>query len=92
MENPKYVSENGDFVGNKSREENPDEGLKLYKLTPARLQELIAFFEGLNTPVKDDAVVLQKVMEQADACVFEGKAPDLAARDVCREVNLYLNE
>ena len=66
MKDSKYVSENGEFVGSKTRDENLDKGLNLYKVTPSKLQGLIDFFEGLNTPVKDDAVVLQKVMEQAE--------------------------
>ena len=92
MKDSKYVSENGEFVGSKTRDENLDKGLNLYKVTPSKLQGLIDFFEGLNTPVKDDAVVLQKVMEQADACLFEGKDPESSARDACSEINLYLNE
>ena len=88
----RYVSENGEYAGRVSRKYTPDEIMDLYKLTPAELEELITFFEGLDTRVKDDAVVMQKVMEQADACVFDGKDPKSAAADVCREVNLYLNE
>lgn len=88
----RYVSENGEYAGGVSRKYTPDEIMKLSKLTPAELEELTAFFEELDTPVRDDAVVLQKVMEQADACVFEGKDPESAAEDACREVNLYLNE
>ena len=42
--------------------------------------------------MKDDAVVMQKVMEQAEACLFKGKEPESAAADACREVNLYLSE
>lgn len=66
--------------------------MNLNKITPAELQELIVFLEGCSRPVGDDLVVLQKVMEQADACLFEGKDPDSAAKEVCSEVNLYLSE
>lgn len=87
-----YVSENGELFGSISRKDTPDEKMDVYKLTPVQMQEIISFFEGLNTPVRDDAVVLQKVMEQADACLFEGKNPDSAAKEVCSEINLYLSE
>lgn len=88
----KYVSESGELLGTISRKDTPDEKMDVYKLTPAQMQEIILFFEGLNTPIRDDAVVLQKVMEQADACLFEGKNPDSAAKEVCSEINLYLSE
>lgn len=88
----KYISEDGEYSGAVSGKYTPDEIMPLYKMTPAELQELIQFFEELDTPVKDDAIVLQKVMEQADACVFEGKDPESAAKEVCSEVNLYLSE
>lgn len=90
----KYISENGEFIGGISRKEtdNPEKIMNTYKITPDELQELITFFEGCSRPVRDDAVVLRKVMEQADACLFEGKDPESAAKDVCSEVNLYLSE
>lgn len=71
--------ENGEYAGGVSRKYTPDEIMKLPKLMPAELEELTAFFEELDTPVRDDAVVLQKVMEQADACVFEETIPDFQA-------------
>lgn len=90
----KYISENGESAGGISRKEtdNPEKIMNTYKITPDELQELITFFEGCSRPVRDDAVVLRKVMEQADACLFEGKDPESAAKDVCSEVNLYLSE
>lgn len=88
----RYVSEDGEYVGGTSNKYTPDEVMYLYKLTPDELEELIGFLEELDTPVKDDAVVLRKVMEQADACLFEGKDPESAARDACKEINLYLAE
>ena len=90
----KYISENGEFIGGISRKDtdNPEKIMNTYKITPDELQELITFFEGCSRPVRDDAVVLRKVMEQADACMFEGKDPESAAKDVCGEVNLYLSE
>lgn len=75
-----------------SNKDTPEEVLNMYAITTAELQELIAFFEKADTPVKDNAVVIQKVMEQADACLFEGKDPESAAKEVCREINLYLSE
>lgn len=92
MKEAVYVSENGDWYSSISRKDAPDEKMNIYEPTFAELQELIAFFEELNLPVKDDAVILQKVMEQADACLFEGKNPESAAKDVCSEANLYLSE
>lgn len=92
LEESKYISENGEYGGGISGKYTPDEIMPWYKVTPAEMEELSTFFEGLDTPVKYDAVVLQKVMEQADACMFEGKDPGSAAADACREVNLYLSE
>ncbi len=92
LEGSKAFSENGEYAGGISGKYTPDEVMPLYKVTPAELEELNTFFEGLDTPVKCDAVVLQKVMEQADACMFEGKEPESAAADACSEVNLYLSE
>lgn len=92
METMMFVSENGDYRTAVAREDFPDKKLNMYDLTPAELQEFIFFVEGLNTQVKDDSIVMQKVMEQADACLFEGKAPESAAKDACSEVNLYLSE
>ena len=88
----KYISENGEFIGQISRKYTPEKVMNLYKITPDELQELITFFEGCSRPVRDDALVLRKVMEQADACLFGGKDPESAAKDVCSEVNLYLSE
>ncbi len=92
MEETRYVSDSGEWLTSISNKETPDEVLNMYALTTAELHELIAFFERADTPVKDDAVVLQKVMEQADACLFEGKNPESAAKEVCSEINLYLGE
>ena len=88
----KYISESGESTGSISRKDTPDKMMYLNKIRPAELQELTAFFEGCSLPVRDDSVVLQKVMEQADACLFEGKDPESAAKEVCSEVNLYLSE
>ena len=88
----RYVSEEGESVGGTSKKNTPDKTMDMYKLTPAELEAFTAFLDGLDTPVMDDAVVMQKVMEQADACLFEGKDPESAAADACREVNLYLSE
>lgn len=88
----KFISEEGEYIGGISGKYTPEEVMPLYKITPAEMQELTAFLEGLDTPVKDDSVVLQKVMEQADACVFDGKDPESAAKDACSGVNLYLSE
>lgn len=88
----RYISESGESIGGISRKNTPDKMMNLNKITPAELQELIAFLEGCSRPVGDDLVVLQKVMEQADACLFEGKDPESAAKEVCSEVNLYLSE
>ena len=88
----RYVSEEGESVGGTSRKHTPDQTMDMYKLTPAELKDFTAFLDGLDTPVKDDAVVMQKVMEQAEACLFKGKDPESAAADACREVNLYLSE
>ena len=79
-------------MGGISRKYTPDKTMDMYKLTPAELEAFTAFLDGLDTPVMDDAVVMQKVMEQADACLFVGKDPESAAADACREVNLYLSE
>lgn len=92
MEGTRYVSENGEWLTSTSNRDTPDEVLNMYAITTGELQELIAFFEKADTPVKDDAVVLQKVMDQADACLFEGKDPESAAKEVCSEINLYLSE
>ena len=88
----KYISESGESTGSISRKDTPDKMMYLNKIRPAELQELTAFFEGCSLPVRDDSVVLRKVMEQADACLFEGKDPESAAKEVCSEVNLYLSE
>lgn len=92
VDKEKYVSENGESAGTVSEKDTPEEEMELHKLTPAEFKELTGFFEKLDTPVRDDAVVLQKVMEQAEACLFEGKSPEDAAKEVCSEVNLYLSE
>ena len=92
METIMHVSENGDLRTATSRKDSPDKVMNMYDLTPAELQEFISFIEGLDTPVKDDSIVMQKVMEQADACLFDGKDPEKAAKDACSEVNLYLSE
>lgn len=92
IDNTKYVSEDGELLGTVSRKDTPDEEMNVYKLTYAEEEEFIAFLEKGDTPVKDDAVVLEKVMEQADACLFDGKSPEDAAKDACSEVNLYLSE
>lgn len=92
MEETEFVSENRNFVGSTSRKDDPNQVLNMYTLTYLELQEIITFFEDLDTMVKDDVVVLQKIMEQADACIFEGKNPESAAKDICSEVNLYLSE
>lgn len=91
-EDDKYISESGEYAGGISGKYTPDEIIHLHKVTPGELGEYVGFLEELDTPVKDDAVVLQKVMEQADACVFDGKDPEKAAKDACKEVNLYLAE
>lgn len=92
MEGTRYVSEGGEWMTSTSNKDTPEEVLNMYAITTAELQELIAFFEKADTPVKDNAVVIQKVMEQADACLFEGKDPESVAKEVCREINLYLSE
>ena len=79
-------------MGGISRKYTPDKTMDMYKLTPAELVAFTGFLVGLDTPVIDDAVDMEKVMEQADACLFEGKDPESAAADACREVNLYLSE
>lgn len=88
----RYISENGESLGGTSRKDTPEKVMNLYKITPAELRELQTFFEGCDQPAADDPMVLRTVMEQADACLFEGKDPKSAAKDVCSEINLYLNE
>ena len=87
------VSDGGEAY-TKSSKKNQDLslGLTVYKFTQEEFSKVEAFVEELDTPARDDRIIMECVMEQAQKYLYEGVGLDSAVNAAFEKINLYTKE
>lgn len=92
LENSIETSEDGEILTTYYKNMDDKEGMEVKKLTKKGVSEFIGFINKLETSVIPDRIVMQAVMQQADAFLYAGVSVEEAVNAVVKKVDIYVSE